>query len=108
MLKNIQFLLRRKRKSEQGQIYITSAICTGKQISDFIEFLDLEIDLVDYDIKLIDSNTFRLHKVCFDYVGLNYETGSHVRHICKGTKVKKDEFGYILNLICSEYYSSDH
>ena len=52
-----QFLLRVKRRTEQGDEIITSKICSAKEISDFIEYSDLQDDVVDYDIKYIDGKT---------------------------------------------------
>jgi len=102
-----QFLLRVKRRTEQDNEIITSKICSAKEISDFIEFLDLQDDVVDYDIKYINYKTFRLHKVSFKVVSISYETGSHVRYICKGPKVIETEWDYT-NKIAEVYYSSDH
>lgn len=88
----------RKKESEGG---IISQICSGVQVLEFIEYLDLT-DVVDYDIKLIDGTTFDLHPVTFKSELVSYETGAHYLYIYKDGDDDPE------NCLDCQYFPHDH
>lgn len=102
-----RYLLRVKRRVD-NEIVVGVSIATAKEVSDMIEYSDLQDDLVDINILLIDEKEFKLHRVCIVSETLSYESGSHYRYICKGTKAKYDEYGTLINVVDEVFYNSDH
>jgi hypothetical protein len=109
-MKDIKFLVRYR--DSEGKLH--SQIYSAGETALFYEYRDL-YDVQSYDIKLIDSKTFALHKVIFWSTLTNYETGAHVLFIVKGTSIKfraepkdSDERKIPEKYIYSYSFSHDH
>ena len=102
--------VRRRIQPETGgpwKAKVFPSICSAREILDFIEFYDFDDSCIGYDIKLIDSRTFQLHKVRSCTVTSSYETGAHYRYIYKGTHFVRDGEEPEEYLDC-QFYSHDH
>lgn len=105
---NNRYLLQIMRRDENGKKYTDTSIVSAKQLCDFIEYLDLEVDVYDYEYRLISNKNFRLYHVFTASDTVSYETGAHYRTIYKGYKRYRNGEIIETKALDTVYYSSDH